>query len=230
MKEDKKYFYSLKTKQLREIRDEHYEPRLNNFKSVQSTKKILAQRLWINKDSKFKISKKKEKYIVEADKVYYSPFANNRFAIRGLEVEFKNIFINSKDIYDDIKIVTNDERNEIINQKLYNLSSGIINGQKSFHSAKVEKFKKLTIGNKVSLLDGEFNVKIAILRTSENEFELLRAFKNKKCALILNTESADALLYKDHPNIDYATMSKPMIENTINSAIELIEDQYSNRK
>lgn len=130
MKDEKNYFYNIRTQQFSQIEDEYYKRRLSNFKSVQSAKKLLAKSLWIKEDVKFKITKKENKYIVEADKTIYTPLADKKFSIKSLDIEFKNIRINPNHEYEDIKIVTGDEYNELFKRKVTKLAD-IINSQNS---------------------------------------------------------------------------------------------------
>lgn len=226
-KDARRYFYNMKTSRLHQIHNKEHEYRHVVFRSVQRAKKLLLKELWIDEDTglEFKITKQKDKYIVKPSRFLYSPFANKKYFIKNLEIELVNIELNPLNKYDNVKIVNHDEYNEILNKKLFGLAEDIINGDKSFYAAKVEKLKKLDIGSKKYTLDENLKPIFAVLRTSEDEFEILKTVKEKQYAIVLNTESDSEFIYSDHSSSKFHSMNKQLIKSCINRAIKLIEEQ-----
>lgn len=119
-KENNDYFYNSDTKQFKQIENK-YRPKY--YKSVQNAKKNLYKVLWIKKDIGLTISKEKDIYIVTYDEIVYSPFANMEIYIKKLKVKLKYVKTKPTNNYQSIRIVTGDEYNNLINEKLKNLSN-----------------------------------------------------------------------------------------------------------
>ena len=222
-KDERSYFYNIKTTRIEQIEDDQYEARYITYPTVQRARKNLASRLWIDKDTEFKITKKNDKYVVESDRFFYSPFADRKFFIKTLEVEFRNIVTNPNNIYKDVKIITGDEYNDVLNKKLLRLSDDIVNGPKRFYAAQVERLKKLDIGEKKTRLDGNFNYLFAVLRQDENTFEIFRAYNNSNLVISISTEGEEGFTYEELSNCT-ANVRKVNVKEAINMAIEFIEE------
>lgn len=222
--DERSYFYNIKTTRLDQIEDKDYEAPHINYQTVQRAKKHILKRLWLDEDIELTIKKKKDKYEIRADRFSYSPFADRKFFIKSLEVEFKNISTKSDNRYEGVKIVTGDEYNDIINKKILGLTDDIINSPKSLYAAQVEKLKKLPIGDKKTRLDGDFNYIFAVLRKDENTFEIFRAYSNSNLVIAISTEGEEGFTYEKLSNCT-ANVKKVNVKEAINKAIEFIEKE-----
>lgn len=222
-KDERSYFYNIKTKQFKQIKNEFDETRNIVYRTVQKARKLLAEELWIDTNTVFKITKKKNIYTVETDRTTYSPFADRKFFIKGLEVEFKNIKSNPKNIYENVKIVTAEEYNELFIKKLTNLSDVINNSSKKSYEEKVEKLKKLETGGRRTQLDESFKTIFLIQRVDDNTFEIIRAYKNSNLVVSISTKEKDRFTYSKLSNCTTKVRDAHIL-GAINMAIEFIEN------
>ena len=112
----------------------------------------------------------------------------------------------------------------MFNKKLNLLSNDIINGNESFFEQKVENLKKLSIDTRSTHLDGSLNIKFAVQRISENEFQILDTYSNSILAITLVIEQ-DKFTYSELPNSTVKIIKKLHIERAINKSIDMIQNQ-----